>query len=148
MCCNRKKNDLLYDMEKPYRARRYTLESERRDIYYSALVKDIVKYNRCNQIYKFFFFLIVCGAFFYILITCTTVMINISQLKDITYAGMGVALSGFGGILSAVIVLPSIIAKHLFPEDSEKSKYDFIRDNQKFDLENISGSSPDENSEE
>lgn len=35
--------------------------------------------------------------------------------------------------LSSVIILPQIIAKHLFPENSEEVRFGFVKDNQKAD---------------
>ena len=46
----RSKKDLLYDKENKYIAEDLYYESDRRDIYYSALVKDIVKNNRTVQV--------------------------------------------------------------------------------------------------
>ncbi|MCR5020656.1 hypothetical protein, partial [Ruminococcus sp.] len=39
-------------------------------------------------------------------------------------------------ILTSIIVLPQIIAKHLFPENSEEVRFAFIKDNQKNDQSN------------
>ena len=41
--------DLLQDMEEAYSPQSFFIESDRRDVYYSALVKDIVKDNRTSQ---------------------------------------------------------------------------------------------------
>lgn len=127
------KKDLLYDMESDYSATNYYLESERRDIYYSALVKDIVKNNRTGQILKCIFFVIVCLIFAFICILGLLIIFNISKKESISYSDIGVAITGFGSVLSSIIVLPQIIAKHLFPENSEEVRFGFIKENQKLD---------------
>ena len=128
-----RKKDLLRDMEKAYEAQEFYLESERRDIYYSALVKDIVKNNRTSQKLKCCFFAIVCLVFAAICIIGMIIILNISHKDNILYSDIGIAVTGFGSVLSSIIVLPKIIAKHLFPENSEEVRFKFIKDNQEFD---------------
>ena len=127
------KKDLLYDMESQYAETEYYLESERRDVYYSALVKDIVKNNRTGQVLKCIFFAIVCFVFAFICVLGLLVIFNISKKDNISYTDIGVAITGFGSVLSSIVVLPQIIAKHLFPENSEEVRFGFIKENQKLD---------------
>jgi hypothetical protein len=129
----RTKKDLLKDMEAEYSATQYYLESERRDVYYSALVKDIVKNNRADQFLKCIFFVIVCAVFAFICVFGLLIIFNISKKDTTTYSDIGVAIAGFGSVLSSIIVLPTIIAKHLFPENSEEVRFKFIKENQKLD---------------
>ena len=56
----RKKKDLLCEMEGDYQPIDFYWENDRRNVYYSALVKDIVKDNRVTQRLKIFFFIIIC----------------------------------------------------------------------------------------
>ena len=127
-----KKNHPLYDVEENYK-RNYYYESDRRDVYYSVLVKDIIKNNRTGQILKCIFFGVVCLIFALVCIIGVWIIFNISQKENITYADIGVAITGFGSVLSSIIALPKIIAKHLFPENSEKVRFDFINANMKID---------------
>lgn len=127
------KKDLLKDMESEYSASEYYLESERRDVYYSALVKDIVKNNRTGQVLKCIFFSVVCLVFSFICIFGLLIIFNISKKETVTYSDVSIAIAGFGSVLSSIIVLPTIIAKHLFPENSEMVRFAFIKENQKLD---------------
>ncbi len=127
------KKDLLNDMEAEYSETHYYLESDRRDVYYSALVKDIVKNNRANQVLKCIFFGVVCAIFAFICVLGLLIIFNVSKKEAITYSDVGVVAAGFGSVLSSIIVLPTIIAKHLFPEDGEKSRFAFVKENQKMD---------------
>ena len=61
------------------------------------------------------------------------IIFNISQKDEISIEDVSVAVTGFGSMLTAIIALPSIIAKHLFPENSEEVRFSFIRENQKLD---------------
>ncbi len=67
-------------------------------------------------------------------LTGITAIVIIAKKTNITIADIGVALAGFGSVLSSIVVLPKIIAKHLFPESSEKVRFDFVSQNQKLDL--------------
>lgn len=130
-----KKNnrDLLYDMEDDYSPAEYYFESDRRDVYYSALVKDIVKNNRTSQKLKCVFFCVVCFAFLLICSIGIVAIFYISKKENTTYTDIGIAITAFGSVLSSIIVLPQIIAKHLFPENSEEVRFAFIKENQKLD---------------
>lgn len=106
-----------------------------RNEYYSLLVKKIIDNNDATQIIKYIFFAVVCLVFLAVSIIGIVAILIISRKATISYADIGVAVSGFGGVLSSIIVLPKIIAKHLFPENSEKVRFDFISQNQKLDLD-------------
>ncbi len=129
----KEKKDLLNDLESPYTPSEYYLESARRDIYYSALIKDIVKNNRVSQVFKWIFFVVVCLAFIVVCAVGLLIIFNISKKSDISIEDVSVAITGFGSMLTAIIVLPQIIAKHLFPENSEEVRFGFIKENQKLD---------------
>lgn len=132
-CSDKNGKDLLKDMEEAYSPQSFFIESDRRDVYYSALVKDIVNDNRTSQILKCCFFGIVCIVFLLTCIGGMIVIFNVTKKDVLTVPDVGVAFAGFGSVLSAIVVLPKIIAKHLFPEDSEKVRFDFIKENQKSD---------------
>lgn len=128
-----KNKDLLYNMEKKYSETEFYLESERRDVYYSALIKDIVKNNRTGQVLKCIFFGIVCFAFIFICVFGIPIIYHVSKRNTVSYSDIAIAITGFGSVLSSVVVLPKIIARHLFPEDSEEVRFRFIKENQKLD---------------
>lgn len=144
----RKKDDkdLLIEGDKEF------FPSAKRDMYYSALVKDIVKDNRSSQIMKCWFFVFVCGIFLFTCIVGMITILNISKKENVSPADIGVAVTAFGSVLSSIIVLPQTIAKHLFPANSEKARFSFIKDNQQFDsayvLNNSNSTSEEDESEE
>lgn len=123
----KRNKDLIYENDDIYN------ESDRREKYYSILVKDIIDNNRTSQHLKKAFFIIVCSIFAFICVVGLLIIYNISKKDIVTVNDIGIALTGFGSILSSVIILPQIIAKHLFPENSEEVRFGFVKDNQKAD---------------
>lgn len=138
--------DLLIEGDKEF------FPSAKRDMYYSALVKDIVKNNRSSQIMKCCFFGFVCGIFLFTCIVGMLTILNISKKENVSATDIGVAITAFGTVLSSIIVLPQTIAKHLFPANSEEARFSFIKDNQQFDsayvLNNSNSTSEEDDSEE
>lgn len=138
--------DLLIEGDKEF------FPSAKRDMYYSALVKDIVKDNRSSQIMKCWFFAFVCSIFLFTCIVGMLTILNISKKENVSAADIGVAVTAFGTVLSSIIVLPQTIAKHLFPANSEKARFSFIKDNQQFDsayvLNNSNSTSEEDENEE
>lgn len=136
--------DLLIEEDKEF------FPSAKRDMYYSALVKDIVKDNRSSQTMKCWFFVFVCGIFLFTCIAGMLTILNISKKENVSAADIGVAITAFGTVLSSIIVLPQTIAKHLFPANSEQARFAFIKDNQQFDsayvLNNGNSTSEDDES--
>ena len=110
-------------------------ESEARDILYTRLVRDTLKDNRSLKGFKWVFVSVICLVFLSICIFSILTIFRLSDKENFTYEHLGLALSGFGSILASIIVLPKIIAKHLFPEDSEKVRFQFIKDTQSFDIQ-------------
>lgn len=109
-------------------------QANKRNAYYSMLVKKIIDNNDATQIIKYIFFAIVCLVFISVSLIGIVAILIIAKKDILSYADIGVAITGFGSVLSSIIVLPKIIAKHLFPENSEKVRFDFISQNQKLDL--------------
>ena len=109
------------------------MEADRRDVFYSALVKDIVKFNRSDQTKKWIFFVVVCALLILIIGTGMIVIYNASMKEDTTVQDQGIAITGFGSVLSSILILPKIVANHLYPKNYEEFRFDFIKDLQKMD---------------
>lgn len=111
-------------------------EADTRNEYYSILIEQIIKDNTTNKIIKYIFFAVVCLVFIVVTIGGVCILIFVSKKNNIqtNYTDIVLLLSALSGMLSAIIVLPKIIAKHLFPEHSEQDKYEFVKSTQKFDL--------------
>ena len=109
-------------------------QANKRDVYYSILVREIINNNNTTQTLKYVFFSVVCAVFALVSILGIVAICIIACKEHIDYSEITIALSSLGGILSAIIVLPKIIAKHLFPENSEEVRFNFVTANQKMDL--------------
>lgn len=128
-----KNKDLLYNKEKQYQEKEYYWETDRRDVYYSALVKDIIRDNRTGQVLKCIFFCVICVVLLYTCLFGTVIVYIIAKKEQVSATDIAALIAGLGSIISSILVLPKIIAKHLFPEDSEKGRFDFIKASQRFD---------------
>ncbi len=73
---------------------------------------------RINRILKCVFFTIVCLLLMLISILGILVIYNISTRENIGVSDVGIAFTGLSGEISSIMVLPQIIAKHLFPNSS------------------------------
>lgn len=97
-----------------------------RDYYYSALVRSIAEDNQKSRWMKTCFFILVCAIFLLMCSAGIVVVFMIANKDNTSIADIGVVISAFGTTLGSIIVLPQIIAKHLFPEDFEKVRLSFM----------------------
>ena len=113
-----------------------------RNVYYTHILSEYKNNKKLihKQRYRFkcIFFWIICLSFSAIVGFNCLLLYNLSKhIGDISITDLGVALTGLSGLLSAIIVLPQIIAKHLFPETGEKEEIDLVKSMQEFDNKNI-----------
>lgn len=113
------------------------LESQKRGPYYTELLQNIVENNNEMQRLKKTFFNAALGLLFTIALGVMTVLIVLARKDGTSINDIVIAASSFGSLLSAVIVIPKIMAKHIFPEDSEKERFKFVNDMRKVDQINL-----------
>lgn len=105
-----------------------------RDILYTDLLEiyiDIYSKNSSHKKwYKLFFFIVVIGAFIAIITTSIVAMFMIMNMDKSTAQIVATAIASLGSMLSALIVLPKIIAKHLFPKDEESHILEMVKNMQ------------------
>ena len=114
------------------------VEVDKRNEQYTQLLKMYTENQKKMQdsrlwLKKIFFWMI-CSSFFFIIIVGGIILLRVSNKQQITYSDFGIALTGLGSILSVIIVLPKIIAEHLFPKDGERAESNFVTAMQEFDL--------------
>lgn len=101
-----------------------------RNQYITDTVGDYVAHqkrtNIAQLVFKSFFFIMVCSAFCGVVWVSISIMLNISKRTDISIEEVSIAITSLVSLLSAVIVLPTKIAEHLFPSAGEKDIADFI----------------------
>ena len=114
-------------------------EEDKRNGYYTQILKQFTenhKKTHCARIaFKWIFFCIVCLSFIAVVTAGVFAIITISKKDKIDSFDVGVAVTGLGSVLSAIIVLPKIIAKHLFPEDGDVKEFSFVKDMLGFDIQ-------------
>ena len=112
-------------------------ESFKRDIKYSELLEVIVQNSKSDQRLKKIFFWIISVMFSLICIAGLYVIFIVANQESTSLTDIGTVIAGFGSTQRAIVVLPTIIAKHLFPENSEEIRFNFMKDIKKFDIGNI-----------
>lgn len=94
-----------------------------RDACYTRLldnyIGDYKNKSQDNQKYKKWFFWIIMGMFALVIGGAILSMIFISSKGEITPSYLGMMIAAVSSIISVVIVLPKVIAEHLFPKDAE-----------------------------
>lgn len=94
-----------------------------RDACYTRLLNNYIAVyinkSQDNRNYKKWFFGIIMGMFALIIIGSIISMICISLKGEINPSYLGMIIASVASIISVVVVLPKVIAEHLFPKDAE-----------------------------
>jgi len=95
-------------------------EYNKRDKMYTDLLRHYIEATRqkseTNERYKRNFYRIVMSVFCGLSFSFVVLSVIALCVKD-AVVGIGIATTSVAGLISTIIVLPSIIAKHLFPEN-------------------------------
>lgn len=106
-------------------------EYDKRNELYTELLKSyIYVYNgkeKAKAIYKGIFFTVTMILFFGIIALCIGSMMAVAVRGDGSIADIVIAFSSIAGIISTLIILPKIIAEHLFPADEESKMISMVR---------------------
>lgn len=101
-----------------------------RDKTYARVLEDYAKHqnkiNRNQRIYKTIFFTIVCASYVFIVLGSIYAIVLIAQKDGISWTDFALAITSVVSLVSVIIVLPSKIAEHLFPNQGEKGIMDFV----------------------
>ena len=110
-----------------------------RDAAYTELLSDYIKsYNskrKWNTWFKLAFF-IVSMAVFIVIIGGSIAALIIASLNVAdaeVWSVIAISISGVAATISSIIVLPKIIAKHLFPLDEDKNMIGMVKNMQSND---------------
>lgn len=98
-------------------------------------------------IMKILFFILISLSFIAIIMSSCAIVTHIVQ-SDLpkTINDTATIITAVAGMISAIIILPTIVAKHLFPENEEDSQITVIKTMQKFDTDkNNSSDTTDDN---
>lgn len=115
-----------------------TQASSDREKLYTSLLKYTIK--DCSSVHalKIVYFSVILALLIAVslgslaAIICVTKMDNSSSSQTIS-----VVAGAFTSFLSSIIIIPKIMAKHIFPEDSEKERYKFVNGMKLIDQANL-----------
>lgn len=106
-------------------------EKDKRDKIYTLLLKNYTRNQRfmyCQRFwFKIVFFIVICLTFLILIYYCGNAILNISLKETTSLTDMGTLVGAISGILSSVIILPKVIAEHLFPKNGDNSDYELIK---------------------
>lgn len=110
---------------------------ERNEIYTKLLKEYFESYKSktsWKKWYKLIFFVIVIAAFG-VIIGFGLISINNVSIKQqsTSLADLGVVIGSFSGILSSLLIVPKIIAEHLFPNNEDTNMIEMIKNMQQND---------------
>lgn len=109
-------------------------EYEKRNELYTSLLSQYIdtycEKAKAKSFYKAWFFWIVMGAFILINALCLLSIVIISLKSDVTVQDLGIVISSSSGIFSSLIIIPKIIAEHLFPKDEDVNMIGMVKNMQ------------------
>lgn len=115
-------------------ASEYGMQYDARDELYTKLLHHYIETSeqktRRNRKYKLSFFIIVMTVFCVLILSPIFAMFVVIFKNTTNTVAIVSMASGAISIVSAIIVLPKIIAKHLFPADEDKNMIDLVKNMQ------------------
>lgn len=114
--------------------RRQDVEYDSRNRLYTQLLETYIanykQKEKTKGIYKCIFFIVTTLLFVGIVVCGIVGIVLLSVYGDGSLANVGIAIANIAGIISTLIVLPKIIAEHLFPTNEESNMLEMVRNMQ------------------
>lgn len=105
-----------------------------RDASYTKLLNDYIEVYRektkWKKWYKLVFFSIAMLTFLGLIVGAMVLFIIIAGKEKSTVADIALIVGAVAGVLSAIIILPRIIAEHLFPTNEDEHMIDMVKNMQ------------------
>lgn len=128
------KDEYLYDAMKKVET---DPEYDTRNSLYSELLSYYISSYRSKDFwkkwYKAIFFTVIMASFLCIIVFSLGSIWIISQKEDTKIADIGVMIGGFSSVLAALLIIPKIIAEHLFPSNEDAHMIDMVKNMQQND---------------
>lgn len=129
--------DIRFEQEIFYHKQEENLQYERRNKLYSGLLEKYIeiyaKKERMKMWYRGIFFgvtMVLFAAIIFGCLDCIKIMLKVGN-SDVT--NISAAVSSAAGIIATIIILPKIIAEHLFPTDEEEKMLEMVKNMQSND---------------
>ena len=110
------------------------VEYDKRNSLYTDLLQNYIqvyyKKEKAKSKYKALFFAATIILFCGIVITSLICIFMLSVEGNGSLANVGIAISNVAGIVGTLIILPKIIAEHLFPVDEESNMIGMVKNMQ------------------
>lgn len=112
-------------------------EYDKRNRLYTNLLDSYIsiyaKKEQAKSKYKAAFFIVIILLFVGIVVCGLIGLMFLSIEGDGNLANVGIAIANIAGIISSLVVLPKIIAEHLFPVDEESNMIGMVKNMQEND---------------
>lgn len=106
----------------------------RRNNLYGDILENYISINKAksnaNKCYKFWFFLISMIIFACLTIGPIVVFLIMACKDSATATDFAAVLGCIAGIITSIIIIPKIIAKHLFPTDEDTRMIELVKNMQ------------------
>ena len=115
----------------------FGVQYDKRDEQYTNLLKNYTntysKKSAVNAIYKDIFFYVTIVLLCALVVFPITLLFIIASKESSSLSDVSVVLGSITGIVSSIIVLPKIIAEHLFPVNEDSNMIDLVKTMQQND---------------
>lgn len=109
-------------------------EYVRRNCLYSDLLEQYIESYRSKakwkKWFKLAFFIVTMLCFIGIIVVSLIALIFVAQKSKTDIADIGTVLGSVSGVISALVVLPKIIASHLFSTDEDSNMINMVKNMQ------------------
>lgn len=109
------------------------LESSKRDAKYSEFLSCIIEQAKRDSDMKSKFFHTVLIIFFSVCVASFIVVFVVLNSQSKSNLDFAACVGAFGSIIGSIVTLPHIIANHLFPQNGEEVRLNFMKDIKQFD---------------
>lgn len=126
-------DELMIDQTKKENSGFGTQYDKRDKIYTDLLDKYKSQFeskSNWNKIYKLIFYIVAMVAFIGIIAVSMYIIYIVAAKGDGSISDVAVVVGSTSGIISAIIVLPKIIAEHLFPTDEHSHMINMVQNMQ------------------
>jgi len=121
---------LISSVYKEYSDPEYRMRNSLYSYLLNEYINDYSAKNRRKKAYKLIFFIATMLVFLALVVCPIIAILVVASRRYINYGDITVIIGSVTGIVSAIIVLPKIIAEHLFPINEETHLIEMVKNMQ------------------